>query len=81
MLGKFDFNSSWGLLREPYIFESLAKNNLEIIFSLGLGHQHLRPQPEISDQFRKEGIYCKQLALEKFHSVSRKRKFGTFYWF
>ncbi len=37
--------------------------------SLGLGHQQQRPQPEIADQFRKEGIYFKQLALQKFHSV------------
>ena len=58
------------LFCEKPLFETEFNKKLTFdLFSLGLGHQQHRPQPEIADQFRKEAIFVKQIALQRFHSV------------
>ncbi len=38
-------------------------------FNLGLGHQQQRHSPEVLEVFRREGVFCRAAALQKFHSA------------
>ncbi|XP_066994710.2 inhibitor of Bruton tyrosine kinase [Anabrus simplex] len=61
--------------RLPFVEYSLS-NPCEVYvwgtntnYTLGIGTQHSRLQPELLDSFRKQGISVKQVAMHKFHSV------------
>ncbi len=38
-------------------------------FNLGLGHQHQRSMPDVLEYFKKEGVFCRAMTLQKFHSA------------
>ncbi|XP_061677249.1 inhibitor of Bruton tyrosine kinase isoform X2 [Syngnathoides biaculeatus] len=47
-------------------------------FSLGHGNQETRQHPELVDVFSRTGVYIKQVALSKFHSVFLSQKGQVF---